>query len=156
VPPEPGQAEYVDYNVERVTEMRRGLDYLQTRPDIDRSRIALLGISAGGGPGVFVTALESRYRSVIFAGTGIATRESAFAAAANRINFVSRIGAPKLMFQGRYDEDTSLKSEVEPMFRLLREPKRLELYDGGHIAPQEILIPAFTKWLDETMGPVAH
>jgi hypothetical protein len=40
------------------------------------------------------------------------------------------------------------------MFRLLREPKRLELHEGGHVAPQEIAIPAITKWLDETMGPV--
>ena len=55
---------------------------------------------------------------------------------------------------GRYDEDTSLKSEAEPLFRILREPKRLQLYEGGHIAPQEILIPAIAKWLDETMGPV--
>jgi dienelactone hydrolase len=156
VRPDPSTEEYVDYNVERVTEMRRGLDYLETRPDIDRSRIALIGISAGGGPGVFVTALESRYRSVILAGSGISSSEKNYAAAANRINFVSRIAASKLMFHGRYDEDTSLKSEAEPMFRLLREPKRLELYDGGHIAPQEIAIPAFTKWLDQTMGTVGH
>ncbi len=135
--------------------MRRGLDYLETRQeDLDRSRIALLGVSAGGGPGVFATALESRYRSVVFAGTGISTREKPYAPAANRIHFVSRISAPKLMLQGRYDEDTPLKSEAEPMFRLLHEPKRLELYEGGHIAPREIFIPAITKWLDETMGPV--
>jgi len=137
-----------------VTEMRRGLDYLETRQDIDRSRIALFGVSAGGGPGIFVTALESRYRSVVLAGTGISPRTDRYAAAANRINFVSRISAPKLMLHGRYDEDTSLKSEAEPMFRLLREPKRLELFEGGHIAPQEIQVPTITKWLDETMGPV--
>jgi hypothetical protein len=36
------------------------------------------------------------------------------------------------------------------------EPKRLELYEGGHIAPLEIAIPAITKWFDQTMGPVAQ
>jgi serine/threonine protein kinase len=153
-PPDRKQAEYVDYNVSRVTEMRRGLDYIETRPDLDHSRIALLGVSAGGGTGVFITALESRYRSVVFAGTGISREEESFAAPANRINFVPRIRAPKLMLQGRYDEDTSLKSEAEPMFRMLREPKRLQLFEGGHIASQEIFIPSVTKWLDETMGPV--
>jgi dienelactone hydrolase len=156
VTPDRAQEEYADYNVSRVTEMRRGIDYLETRQDLDRSRIALVGVSAGGGPGVFVTALEWRYRSVVFAGTGISMREQRFAAAANRTNFVSRISAPKMMLHGRYDEDTSLKSEAEPMFRLLREPKRLELYEGGHIAPLEIAIPAITKWLDETMGAVAQ
>ena len=136
--------------------MRRGLDYIETRPDLDRTRIALLGISAGGGPGVFVTALDSRYRSVVFAGTGISKREERYAAAANRINFVPRINAPKLMLNGRYDEDTALASEAEPMFRLLREPKGIVVYEGSHATPLEILIPATTKWLDETMGSVAQ
>lgn len=154
VRPDPAEEEWVDYTVSRVTEMRRGVDYLETRQDLDRSRIALLGVSAGGGNGVHITALEDRYRSVVLGGTGINPREERSAAAANRINFAPRITAPKLMLHGRYDEDTPLKSHTEPMFRLLREPKRLELYEGGHIAPLEIAIPAITKWLDETMGPV--
>ncbi|MGZ8869253.1 MAG: SUMF1/EgtB/PvdO family nonheme iron enzyme, partial [Thermoanaerobaculia bacterium] len=152
--PDIDSAEYVDLNVERVTEMRRGLDYLATRKDIDSTRIALLGISAGGGTGVFATALDDRYRSVMFVGTGIATRETRFAAAANRINFVPRIRAPKLLLHGRYDEDTSLTSETEPMFKLLSEPKRLEVYEGIHAPPASVLIPTVTKWFDETMGPV--
>ena len=151
VPPDPAEEEYVDLNFARVTEFRRGLDYLETRPDIDRARIAFFGISAGGGPGVFATALESRYRTVVFAGTGISIREKIYAPAANRIHFVSRIRAPKMMLQGRYDEDTALATEAEPMFNLLREPKKLELHEGGHIAPREITVPVVSKWLDETM-----
>jgi formylglycine-generating enzyme required for sulfatase activity/dienelactone hydrolase len=146
--------EYVDAYVARVTELRRGLDWLETRPDIDRSRIALLGMSAGGGPGVLVSALESRYRSVVFQGTGITAREKEYAPAASRINFVPRIHAPKLMLHGLYDEDTPLKSEAEPMFRLLSEPKRLLIFEGGHIPPREVAIPAISNWLDETMGKV--
>ena len=156
VRPEPAQDEYVDYVVSRVTEIRRGLDYLETRQDLDRSRIGFLGVSAGGGTGVFVTALESRYRSVAFEGTGISRDEEKYAATANRINFVPRITAPKLMLQGRYDEDTSFKSEAEPMFRMLPEPKRLQVFEGGHVAREEIFIPTMTKWFDETMGPVVQ
>ena len=40
------------------------------------------------------------------------------------------------------------------MFRLLPEPKRLELFEDGHIPADEIAIPAITRWLDETMGRV--
>ena len=153
-PPEGDQAEFVDYTAERVIEMRRGLDYLASRSDIDLARIGFLGISAGGGPGVFVTAVDNRYRSVAFAGTGIMRHEVGRVAAANRVNFVSRIAAPKLMLQGIYDEDCSLKSETEPMFRLLREPKRLQTYEGGHMAPHEISMPIYTSWFDETLGAV--
>jgi pimeloyl-ACP methyl ester carboxylesterase len=116
----------------------------------------MLGISAGGGPGTFVTALDDRYRSVMFAAAGIRPRTTEHHAAANRIHFISRIRAPKLMLHGRYDEDTSLASEAQPMFRLMTEPKRFQVYDGIHMPTPEILVPAVTKWLDETMGAVEH
>ncbi|HUO83968.1 MAG TPA: SUMF1/EgtB/PvdO family nonheme iron enzyme, partial [Thermoanaerobaculia bacterium] len=154
--PDAALDEYVDFNVSRVTEMLRGLDYLETRRDIDRARIVFAGSSAGGGTGVFVTSLDSRYRAVFFAGTGISRREERIARAASRIHFVPRIKGPTLMLHGRYDEDTSLKSEAEPMFHLLPEPKRLETFEGGHVPPLEVMIPAITKWFDETVGPVQH
>ena len=50
-----------------------------------------------------------------------------------------------MMRHGRYDEDTSLKSEADRCSSCLREPKKLELYEGGRIAPLEVAIPVFTK-----------
>ena len=55
---------------------------------------------------------------------------------------------------GRYDEGCRLKSETEPLIELLRGPKRVAYYDGGHIAPLEFMVPTVNSWLDETMGPV--
>ncbi len=127
-----------------MNKLRRGLDYIESRPDLDRSRIAFIGPSAGSWAGVILTALESRYRSVLFIGTGIVPSEVT-AAAANRINFAPRIAAPKLMLEGRYDESTALKSNAEPLFRLLREPKRLEIYEGSHSPPANVLVPSLTE-----------
>ena len=152
--PDTTQEEYVDEVVAQITEMRRGLDYLATRPEIDHSRIALFALSGGGRTGLFIAGLESRYRSVVLAGTGIHNREREYAPAASRINFVRHIKAPKLVLQGRHDESLSLKTEVMPMFELLTEPKHLEVYEGGHIAPLSLAVPVITKWLDQTMGPV--
>jgi formylglycine-generating enzyme required for sulfatase activity/dienelactone hydrolase len=151
-PPDVQTDEYVDTFVRRVTETRRGLDYLVSRPDIDRTRIALLGVSAGGGAGIFVSALDARYRAVIFMGTGISQRQARYAAAANRVNFVPQIKAPVFMLQGKYDEDTSWKSEAEPLYRLLRAPKVMEVFEGSHIPRPEVSIPMYTKWLDQTLG----
>jgi pimeloyl-ACP methyl ester carboxylesterase len=58
------------------------------------------------------------------------------------------------MLHGRYDENVPLKSQAEPLFRLLPEPKRLEIFDGGHVPTPEVRIRAFNAWLDETLGPV--
>jgi len=48
------------------TEIRRGLDYLETRPDIDAQRIAFWNVSISSF--MVVAAVEPRYRSVIFEG----------------------------------------------------------------------------------------
>ncbi|MGH9834620.1 MAG: hypothetical protein ACRD9Y_16510, partial [Blastocatellia bacterium] len=60
----------------------------------------------------------------------------------------------KLWIHGRYDEAVYFKTEAEPLYKLLSEPKRLALYDGGHLLPQEVYVPLVNNWLDETMGPV--
>ena len=152
--PDSRSSEYVDFIVERVTELRRGLDYMVTRPEIDRSRIAFEAHSAGTFAGVILVAVEKRYRSVLFVGSGIHAPEVSDAAAANRINFLPHITAPKLMLQGKYDESSPLTSDFEPLYRLLREPKRVVLYEGPHVPPAELYFRESQKWLDETLGRV--
>ena len=134
--------------------MRRGLDYLETRKDLDPSRIGFMAQSAGGGTGLLLTALETRYRSLLFSGTGISPHGMADAAAVNRINFAPRIAGPKLMLHGLYDEDTPFNTQAQPLYRLLREPKHLKTYDGGHVPPIDVFIPTIRRWFDETLGPV--
>jgi hypothetical protein len=57
------------------------------------------------------------------------------------------------MIHGRYDEAHPLKTEAEPLFKLFREPKRLSIYEGGHIPSMETSVPIMNAWLDETLGP---
>jgi len=47
-----------------------------------------------------------------------------------------------------------LKTQAEPLHKLLRDPKRILLYDGGHAPAPEFYVPAINGWLDETLGPV--
>ena len=152
--PDTRSTEFVAYAIERVVEMRRGLDYLESRPDLDSSRIGFMASSAGTWTGLILTAVEPRYRSVLFVGTGISPRSISDAPAANRINFAPHITAPKMMLHGLYDEDTPFTSHAQPLYRLLREPKRLKTYEGGHSPPTDVFIPTIRQWFDETLGPV--
>ena len=156
VPPAVGTAEYREIVVGRVTDLRRGLDYLETRTDIDQARIGVIAPSAGSLLGLVVAALEERYRALVFIGAGFPAYYRAINASANPINFASHIRAPKLIVQGRYDEDTPLRTTTEPFFKLLSEPKRLTIYDGGHVPSVEVLMNATRAWLDEHMGPVVR
>jgi hypothetical protein len=45
-------------------------------------------------------------------------------------------------------------SRLVMLFRLLSEPKRLQVYEGGHVPPTETYVPSVRKWLDETLGAV--
>jgi pimeloyl-ACP methyl ester carboxylesterase len=145
--------EFLEETVRMIVDMRRGLDYLETRPDLDAGRIAFLKASATGTP-LILPALDTRYRSVVLWGAGIEKPEAQWRAEASPVHFVPLIRAPKLLVHGRYDETTPLKTAAEPLFSLLREPKRVVLFEGGHMPPPEILIPAINTWLDETLGPV--
>ena len=154
VPPSPETIEYFDRIKNRITDLRRGLDYLESRQDVDASRIAFFGPSAGAQIGLILAAIEPRYRAVVLVGSGLPKEYQSWIPEANPINFAAHIRAPKLLVQGRYDEDTPLKTAAEPLFRLMPEPKRLVLFEGGHMPPVELTLRTIGPWLDETLGPV--
>ena len=154
VEPDPTKAEYRDKVVNRITDLRRGLDYLETRNDIDPRKIAFCGVSSGARVGLIMAAVERRYASVFLVGSGLRQAYAQWIAEANTINFASHIRGPTLLLHGRYDENLSLKREAEPLFKILPEPKQMVLYDGGHVAPLEVFVPTINGFLDKTMGPV--
>jgi formylglycine-generating enzyme required for sulfatase activity/predicted Ser/Thr protein kinase len=150
--PEDTSAEYADQVIANVTDIRRAIDYLATRRDVVTTRLGLLGPSSGADLGVVIAAVEPRYASVMFVGAGFRPRDRDVIGAANAVNFAPHIRAPKLILQGRYDEDSPLHTQTEPFFAVLPKPKRLTVFEGGHIPPRSVLIPAMTSWFDETLG----
>jgi formylglycine-generating enzyme required for sulfatase activity/dienelactone hydrolase/predicted Ser/Thr protein kinase len=154
VRPSPATVEYFDRIKNRITDLRRGLDYLESRQDVDASRIAFFGPSAGAQIGLILAAIETRYRAVVLVGAGLPNEYRSWIPEANPVNFAAHIRAPKIMVQGRYDEDTPLKTAAEPLFRLMPEPKRLVVYEGGHVPPVELTIRTIGPWLDEMLGRV--
>ena len=153
---EPNQttAEYRDKIVNWMTDLRRGLDYLETRNDIDSTKIAFFAPSSGASVGLILAAVDRRYASVFLAATGIGKSDTQLIAEANVVNFAPHIRGPILILQGRYDEIFAWTTEFEPLYKLLSEPKRLILFDGGHAPPMELFATTINRWLGETLGPV--
>jgi pimeloyl-ACP methyl ester carboxylesterase len=132
-----------------------GLDYLATRDDIDVERLAYFGMSWGASAdGLISAAIETRYRAVVLIAAGIELYDPNKLPEANPINFVPYIRPPKLMIQGKYDEEFPLATHASPLFELLREPKQLIVVDWGHLPPLEARVAAINNFLDETLGPV--
>lgn len=136
-------------------EFSLGLDYLGTRDDIDKNKIAYFGVSWGAqGPGLIGAAVDERYRAIIFIGSGVHEQDMKKLPEVNPINFAAYLKPPKLLLQGKYDENTPFEICGRPLYRLLREPKEFVLLEGGHLPPLEARVPVINKFLDETLGTV--
>jgi len=154
VSPEGSSVRYRQLVVSRITELRRGLDYLETRSELDGGKIAFFGTSAGVTTGLRLAAIEARYRAVVFAAGGAERRWADYIPEANPLNFASHIRVPKLLLNGRYDEEYQYRTDIEPLFKLLGDPNRQMLFDSGQVPPLEELAPVVNAFLDETLGPV--
>jgi hypothetical protein len=145
-----------DVVVQWSKDLGRAIDYLETRSDIDRERIAFYGFSLGAVFGPVLTALEPRFRANIFLGGGISPAN--YLPEAYPVNFAPRVRAPTLMLTGKDDFARPVATLQEPLFRLLGPPadqKKLTRLDGGHVpTDRNGLIREALAWLDRWLGPV--
>ena len=147
--------QYVDYVIKWAQDLRRTIDYLETREDIDRDRLAYLGFTWGGRLGAIIPAVEERLKVSILLSGGLAAGRSR--PEVDQINFISRVKIPVLMLNGRYDAIEPLNSAQLPMLQFFGSPagqKRHVVYDSGHSLPRNEAIKEILNWLDEHLGPI--
>ncbi len=136
-------------------EIGRSIDYLETRRDIDRARIAYYGFSTGAVMGPIFTALEPRFKASILLGGGVGG--TPWPPEVEPINFAPRVRVATLMVAGKQDFERPVETLQRPVFDLLGPPpdqKRLALIDGGHIPRLQDIIREILDWLDRHLGPV--
>jgi eukaryotic-like serine/threonine-protein kinase len=150
---ESGTQQQIDELVSHTIDARRGLDYLETRPDIAVRKLGFFAPSAGADAGLIVTALDARYTAVAFSGIGISGVDSTMPEV-SRVTFAPRIAAPKLLMHGRYDEAHPLATEAQPLFDLMPEPKRIVIADGGHVFSRDVMMRELRAFFDQYLGPV--
>jgi serine/threonine protein kinase/formylglycine-generating enzyme required for sulfatase activity/dienelactone hydrolase len=153
--PQSSTVEFRKQVVNWITDLRRGIDYLETRNDLDKEKISFLGVSNGANLGLILTAVETRYKTLVFESAGLEREFRTRIAETSPINFASQVKIQKLIINGRYDETFPYNIDAKPLFQLLREPKKIVIYDGGHIPTLEFFVPTVNNWLDETIGSVA-
>jgi serine/threonine protein kinase len=145
---------YSEYLIQVVKDFKRCIDYLETRQDIDISKIAYYGMSWGGILGTIIPAVEERLRASILFPGGLEDRGRP---EVNPINYVTRVKIPTLMLNGKYDSIFPLETSIKPMFDLLGTPdehKDLKLYETDHLPPRNEYIREILAWLDKYLGPV--
>ena len=147
--------QYTECMIKCVKDLSRSLDYLETRNDIDTSRLCYYGDSWGGRMGAIIPAVEERLDLGIFIRGGLSKIRKF--PEANEFNYVSHVRIPVLMLNGKYDFTFPFESTVKPMFDLLGTPaedKKLISYDTDHYVPQSEIIKETLQWMDTYLGPV--
>ena len=148
---------YRDYLLAWGKEMRRTVDYLHTRADIDTTRLAYAGTSWGGALGGIMMALEPRFRVGVLSVAGLDVTPSR--PEADVMNFLPHVHIPVLMLNAKYDHLVPTETSGMPFFRLLGSPpadKKYVLYEGGHFLPRPQMISESLNWLDKYLGPVVR
>jgi len=160
VPPgPPSELQQRQVMVWRVQDLNRSLDYLETRPEIDRGRIAYSGASYGAWLAPVLVPMEPRIKAAVLYEGGLPGR--AFPPEASPFHFGPRVKVPVLMLNGRFDYTFPLETNQKPLFRLLGTPekdKRHVIYNSAHdvmIFRTEV-VREVLNFLDKYLGPVGR
>ena len=137
-----------------VQDLRRSVDYLETRPEFDSGKLAYFGFSAGGGRAPLVLATDPRFKAAILVVAGLS--EVSMLPEIDPFQFAPRTRTPVLMLNGRYDLGLPVEQSQKALFNLLgtaAKDKKHVLLEAGHAM---VGFPASTReslnWLDRYLG----
>jgi len=138
-------------------DMRRSIDYLETRDDIDMDNLVYYGVSWGGRMAPIMLVVEHRFKAAILTVAGLRFQRTR--PEAEPFNFLSRVTIPVLMLNGKHDFYFPYETSQKPFFERLGTPanqKKWLVYDGSHSVPNIELVKESLTWLDTYLGPVKN
>lgn len=149
---------YQDWTIRMTKDLRRSIDYLQTRDDIDNSRIGFYGYSFGSLLGPLIMAVEDRIDTGIFVHGGLLPID--LPRSFDMTLYAHRVNVPVLMVNGAEDVLLPRQASQEPMYEILKKAHadtRYVFYPGGHGEFSlffEQIRGDVLDWLDQHLGPV--
>ena len=147
-----------EFSIQRGQDLRRTIDYLETRADIDSTKVGFYGLSLGAQLGPVYLAIEPRLRTGVLLSGGFETWQ--IPPETDPVNFAPHVTQSVLMVNGREDFDLPYETAQIPMFKALGTPpehKRHAVMEGGHLPPRpQDVFKEILDWLDRYLGPVGR
>ncbi len=150
----------LELTADRYKDAARSFDYLSTRPDIDNTRLAYLGVSMGSAEGIIATELlQDRLKTAIFLDGGYFLEPPP--PGGDQAEFAVRMKKPVLMVNGRYDFAFNVQQAQDPLFNMLGTPpadKQHILLEASHDVTEQrpLLVDTVISWLDKYLGRVGQ
>jgi formylglycine-generating enzyme required for sulfatase activity/tRNA A-37 threonylcarbamoyl transferase component Bud32/dienelactone hydrolase len=136
-------------------DLKRSIDYLETRDDIDTDRLAFMGASWGAAMGPILMAIEPRIKAGVVLVAGLNFQKAL--PEVDQLHYLHRVDIPVLMLNGKYDFFFPYETSQRPYFELMKTPaehKRLVVHDAGHSFPRTEMVRETLEWLDRYLGEV--
>jgi eukaryotic-like serine/threonine-protein kinase len=146
---------YRDYVIQWARDLGRSIDYLETRKDLDTTKLGYFGLSWGGMLGGLMPAVEPRLKAAVLLVAGLS--RNPVLPEADPFNFLPHITIPVLMLNGSLDHFFPVETSQRPMFELLGtapDRKKQLTYQAGHLVPRSQVIKETLDWFDKYLGPV--
>jgi dienelactone hydrolase len=162
--------------VHQVTDLRRGIDLLYGRPDVDRKRIAYVGHSWDAHVGAILAGVETRITAYVLMASGYADEEEAFASKDPRtIAHIKEVGEDNIReyfreyawddpvyFLGHTDRESiflqfasgdPITKEMAQKYldRFSAKDKKMEFYDAPHALNAAARLDR-DRWLQKHLG----
>ena len=149
-----------DWIIHVCQDMRRSIDCLETRRDIDKEKMAYYGVSVGGVWGPMALAVEGRFKTGILVSGGLPNdaRVPAATPAIDPLHHAPRVKVPVLMINGKEDR---IAVSQRPMYDFLGTPeehKHHQVYPDGSLLSSngDDVRKRVVDWLNRYLGPVDH
>jgi dipeptidyl aminopeptidase/acylaminoacyl peptidase len=162
--------------IQLIIDLRRAIDLLMARPDVDPERIAYLGVSYGGAMGGLLAGIDHRLQAgvLIVGDGGWVTHESNLARPImpmdkffkdykawidamwpiEPIHYVSHASPTPLLFQNAVRDQYVNVEDAIRYQDVASEPKQVIWYDSEHWPlPDEVIMDS-VKWLQRFIGPL--
>lgn len=153
----------------RVWDAIRAIDYLQSRPEVDKDRIGCVGLSWGGTHTIYTSALDERVKVAVVSGYFSDFRDVLIERGCCPCQYVPNIlkyadlpdivsliaPRPLLIENGKWDPLYTLEivqreyRKVEKVYQLLGVPEKvdIDLFDGAHMFSGKKAFNWIEKWL---------
>jgi dienelactone hydrolase len=135
-----------DMMIQTVIEYRRVIDLLAARPDIDSTRIGVIGYSMGGVMAFNLSAADPRIKASVSCVSPVISVPYLPTAVHNSAPYISQ---PMLMLMADKDEKNYTKDQAQQLYNITGSKiKELYFYDSGHILPAEWINRA-AEWMEK-------
>lgn len=144
---------YRDWMCQSIVDLRRGIDYLGTRPDIDMERIAIYGGSLGGWIGSILAAVDPRIKAAVLSvpATEFIRGQTPSEMIINSSNFFPHYKDLSLLMVIATNDIPVRNARAKALYELAPVKKEMIEYNESHFLDPEKYHKDILEWLDKTL-----